>query len=226
MTDLRSIYKKLESPIAGGGLIPVYSNELTVNGAAGNLYLLDGTTVFNLPAGVDGDRIGLVDYEGTFEANPLTIYPDGSDAISTDDLPSLEITSKGATLLLVFYGGRWVFYGTEDFVDEIGAPVIETLAVTIGVPVAGEVPIYIANSDIEIQGVEVLNDSGSATITWKIGAAAIAGLSSNSVTTSLNTYTATGGNTMTANEQLRLQVVSSTNSVNLNAKIRYQITAL
>jgi hypothetical protein len=108
----------------GGGLIPVYSNELTVNGAAGNLYLLDGTTVFNLPAGVDGDRIGLVDYEGTFEANPLTIYSDGNDAISVEDLPSLDISSKGAALQLVFYGGRWVFYGMEDFVDELSVGTI------------------------------------------------------------------------------------------------------
>lgn len=89
----------------GGGLTVVYTTDVTLTASAGNLYLLDGTTTVNLPAGVNGAQIGFKDYAGDAGTTPVTVNRNSTDTIQGDT--TLVINADDAYVQLVFYGGVW-----------------------------------------------------------------------------------------------------------------------
>jgi len=69
---------------AGGGLelVAVKTDDFTA--AAGNQYLINTTSQtidMTLPAGNVGDTIGIIDYNGTFDTNNLTLIRNGSNKV-------------------------------------------------------------------------------------------------------------------------------------------------
>jgi hypothetical protein len=84
----------------------------TVTAVAGNGYPVNTTSgeiTVNLPAGVAGEQVGVVDYAGTFDTNQLTIAANGSEKIngSTDDV-YLVTEREGGTLTYVDATQGWL----------------------------------------------------------------------------------------------------------------------
>lgn len=102
----------------GNNLSVIYKNDATLNAQPGFIYLLDGTDVVNLPNGTDGDRVTISDYGAAFDTNPVTINAYAGETIH--GLSSITINSQYATVQLVFHDNKWVFYGTESFLDIVG----------------------------------------------------------------------------------------------------------
>jgi len=76
----------------------------TVTAVAGKGYPVNttsGAITMNLPAGVAGEQVGVVDYAGTFDTNKLTISANGSEKIkgATDDA---EMTTERQAGVLTY----------------------------------------------------------------------------------------------------------------------------
>ena len=119
-TTVQAALETLDELIAsaGGGLTSVYTTDVTLAATAGNFYLLNGTTTVNLPAGVNGDRIGFADYLPNFYASPVTINPNGAEAIA--GLANLTLDSDRDCIELLFQTDRWVVTSLESFADSSG----------------------------------------------------------------------------------------------------------
>lgn len=101
----------------GGGLTSVYTTDVTLAASAGNFYLLNGTITVNLPAGVNGDRIGFADYLPNFYASPVTLNPNGAETIA--GLASLTLDNDRDCIELLFQTDRWVVTSLESFADSV-----------------------------------------------------------------------------------------------------------
>ena len=83
-----------------------------ITGVAGNGYPINttsGAITINLPAGVVGEQIAVVDYAGTFDSNALTIAANGSEKIkgATDDA-TMETERQAGVLTYVDATQGWV----------------------------------------------------------------------------------------------------------------------
>jgi len=83
-----------------------------ITGAAGKGYPVNttsGAITLNLPAGVVGEQVAVVDYAGTFDSNALTISADGSEKIkgSTNDV-IMETERQAGVLTYVDATQGWV----------------------------------------------------------------------------------------------------------------------
>jgi hypothetical protein len=100
---------------SGTGLTVVYSNSATVTAVANRIYLLDGTTTLNLPAGTNGAIIGVGDYASNFGSSNLTIDANGSETIAGE--ATLVLNTNNACVELVFHAGNWTITQAESFYD-------------------------------------------------------------------------------------------------------------
>ena len=120
-TTVQAALETLDDLVAsGGGLTSVYTTDVTLTASAGNHYLLNGTTTVNLPAGVNGDRIGFADYLPNFFASPVTINPNGVETIA--GLADLTLDNDRDCIELVFQTDRWVIVSLESFADSVATP--------------------------------------------------------------------------------------------------------
>jgi hypothetical protein len=83
-----------------------------ITAVAGNAYPINttsGAITMNLPAGVVGEQVGVVDYAGTFDSNALTIAANGSENIkgSTVDA-TMETERQAGTFTYVDATQGWV----------------------------------------------------------------------------------------------------------------------
>jgi len=71
---------------------------------AGNGYFVNttsGAITVTLPAGSAGDTIALADYAATWDTNPVTVSPNGSDKIGGVNL-SVALATEGQSVTLIF----------------------------------------------------------------------------------------------------------------------------
>ena len=83
-----------------------------ITGASGKAYPVNttsGAITLNLPAGVAGEQVGVVDYAGTFDTNALTISANSSEKIkgSTNDV-IMETERQAGVLTYVDATQGWV----------------------------------------------------------------------------------------------------------------------
>jgi len=77
----------------------------TFTAVAGEGYFVNttgGAVTVNLPAGVAGAVIAIKDYAGTFDTNPVTLNPNGSDKIGGDNTSDGTLSIEGLAVTLVF----------------------------------------------------------------------------------------------------------------------------
>ena len=85
---------------AGGGLTLVAVQTSAFTAAAGNQYLCNtsgGAFNVTLPSGSAGDTIGIIDYNGTFDTNNLTLVQSGSEKIFRVDANGTIDTKNWST---------------------------------------------------------------------------------------------------------------------------------
>ena len=86
--------------LASGGLDLVAVQTSGFTAAAGNQYLCDtsgGAFAVQLPSGNVGDTIGIIDYDGTFDTNNLTLTQSGSEKIFRVDADGVIDTKNWST---------------------------------------------------------------------------------------------------------------------------------
>ena len=89
-----------EDAAAGGGLTLVAVQTSGFTAAAGNQYLCNtsgGAFAIQLPSGSAGDTIGIIDYNGTFDTNNLTLTQSGSEKIFRADANGTIDTKNWST---------------------------------------------------------------------------------------------------------------------------------
>jgi hypothetical protein len=96
------------------GLTIVQTSLATLNPTPGNYYLVDGTTTVNLPAGSNGDVIGIADGASNFEAANCTINPNGAQTIAGEI--AVTLTADNAFIVLAFWGTRWTIIHGNSFI--------------------------------------------------------------------------------------------------------------
>ncbi len=85
---------------AGGGLTLVAVKTASFTAAAGDQYLCNtsgGAFNMTLPSGSAGDTIGIIDYNGTFDTNNLTLVQSGSEKIFRVDANGTIDTKNWST---------------------------------------------------------------------------------------------------------------------------------
>jgi hypothetical protein len=176
----------IESTATGGGLTVVYTTDVTLTASAGNIYLLDGTTTVNLPAGVNGDQIGFADYANNFGSSNLTINRNGTDTVPGGT--SLTLSSDGACVLFAFHGGKWVLYSAESFLDIGGSGGSGHTIADEGTPLTARTTLDFVGS-----GVTVTDDSGNDKTIVTINGDGGGGLTWSEVTGTSQTIAADNG---------------------------------
>jgi hypothetical protein len=86
--------------LASGGLTLVAVQTSAFTAAAGNQYLCNtsgGAFNVTLPSGSAGDTIGIIDYNGTFDTNNLTLVQSGSEKIFRVDANGTIDTKNWST---------------------------------------------------------------------------------------------------------------------------------
>ena len=106
----------------------------TFSAVNGNGYFCNtsgGAFTVNLPAGVAGNIIGIVDYTNTFQTNALTISPDGSEKIA-GIAADAELSTEGQSATLVYVDSTEGWKTVQDSVTSIegGAYITATVSGT------------------------------------------------------------------------------------------------
>jgi hypothetical protein len=97
------------------GLTIVQTSATTLSPTTGNYYLATGTTTVNLPAGNNGDVIGIADGSSNFGTANCTINPNGAQTIAGET--SIRLTADNAYVVLAFWGTRWTIIHGNSFVQ-------------------------------------------------------------------------------------------------------------
>ena len=113
------------------GLLVVPATAATVNAVMGLHYVCNGVTTLNLPTGVEGYSVGISDIGNTFQGNPITIVPNGSDYIGKPLQTSLTLDRDMSCVVLGFTNGVWSFLSAESF-NDLGASSDGTSGVSDG----------------------------------------------------------------------------------------------
>jgi hypothetical protein len=112
------------------GLTIVQTNSTTLAPTTGNYYLVDGTTTVNLPAGSNGDVIGIADGASNFGTANCTINPNGAQTIAGEN--AVTLTADNAFFVLAFWGTRWTIIHSNSFIQPDPSPLITTLTTGAG----------------------------------------------------------------------------------------------
>lgn len=107
------------------GLTIVQTSLATLNPTPGNYYLTTGTTTVNLPAGSNGDVIGIADGASNFGTANCTINPNGAETIAGET--AVTLSGDNAYIVLAFWGTRWnIIHGNSFLQPDPPAPTILT----------------------------------------------------------------------------------------------------
>jgi len=79
-----------------------------------------GAFTVNLPAGVAGAIVSVADYSGTFQTNNLTIVPNGTDKIGSEN-ENAVLSTEGQSVTLVFVDSTQGWINTMDSTSNVRA---------------------------------------------------------------------------------------------------------
>jgi hypothetical protein len=90
-----------------------------------------GAFTMNLPAGVVGNIVSVVDYTNTFQTNNLTISPNGSEKIGGIALDAF-LTSEGQSVTFVYVDGTEGWKNIQDSTSNVtGSPFLQATGGTV-----------------------------------------------------------------------------------------------
>ena len=116
---------------------PKVTGDSPVTGVTGKGYFMNttaGTNTINLPAGVAGSIISVMDYAGTWDSNNLTVSPNGSEKIGGVNA-DVDLNTAGQSVTFVYVDSTQVWVNTMDSTSNVRGAAFITA--TGGTPCAG-----------------------------------------------------------------------------------------
>ena len=118
---------------------PKVTGDSPVTGVTGKGYFMNttaGTITINLPAGVAGSIISVMDYAGTWDSNNLTVSPNGSEKIGGVNA-DVDLNTAGQSVTFVYVDSTQGWLNTMDSTSNVRAN--NFIVATGGTPCAGEI---------------------------------------------------------------------------------------
>ena len=119
---------------------PKVTGDSPVTGVTGKGYFLNttaGTITLNLPAGVAGSIVSMADYAETWQANNVTVTPNGSDKIGSINA-SVDLDTKGQSVTLVYVDSTQGWINTMDSTSNVRG-ISPYITATGGTPCSGAI---------------------------------------------------------------------------------------
>ena len=112
----------------------------TFSAVSGNGYFANttgGTFTMNLPAGVAGSIVSVVDYANTFDSNKLTIAPNGSQKIGSQN-ENADLATEGQSVTFIYVDDTQGWKNTMDSTSNV-IGVNPFIVATGGTPCSGTI---------------------------------------------------------------------------------------